>query len=78
MALIVEWTEEAESQLERIIEYLEENWTDREVRNFFTALERGLKIISSKCTTLLHSNRLCEVSWLIHVASAHHSNMVGQ
>ena len=48
MALIIEWTEEAESQLNNILDYLTNRWTQREVSNFFIALEEGLEIISNK------------------------------
>ena len=48
MALAIEWTLEAEKQLDDIIEYLESNWTDREIRNFFRKLEKALKVISNK------------------------------
>lgn len=46
MALDVQWTLEAESQLDHIIEYLENNWTDREIENFFKKLEQGIAAIS--------------------------------
>jgi len=48
MALVIEWTLEAEKQLDDIIEYLESNWTEREIRNFFRKLEKALEVISSK------------------------------
>lgn len=58
MALIVEWTEEAQRQLDGVIEYLEQNWTDREINNFFKKLERDLVIISKKPETFRLSQRL--------------------
>ena len=48
MALVVEWTLEAEKQLDDIIEYLESKWTGREIRNFFRKLEKALEVISTK------------------------------
>jgi plasmid stabilization system protein ParE len=51
MALEVVWAEEAESQLEDIIEYLERNWTEVEIKKFFQRLEDGLKQVSQ------HPNR---------------------
>lgn len=48
MALVIQWTNEAEQHLDNIIEYLEKNWTDREIRNFFRKLEEGLEIIKTK------------------------------
>jgi plasmid stabilization system protein ParE len=46
MALAIKWTLEAEIQLDQIIEYLEKNWTHREIKTFFTKLEEGIKTIS--------------------------------
>jgi hypothetical protein len=34
MALKIVWTRQAENGYDNIIKYLEENWTDREIRNF--------------------------------------------
>jgi plasmid stabilization system protein ParE len=48
MALNIQWTEEAESQLDDIIEYLAANWTEREINNFFNDLEKAIDIISKK------------------------------
>lgn len=48
MALALEWTLEAEKQLDDIIEYLESKWTGREIRNFFRKLEKALEVISTK------------------------------
>ena len=48
MALTIEWTEEAEKQLDNIIEYLETNWTEKEIKSFFRKLEKGIKTISNK------------------------------
>jgi plasmid stabilization system protein ParE len=46
MALEVEWSDTAKLQLDNIINYLEENWTQREIRNFFKSLEKGIETIS--------------------------------
>ena len=46
MALIIKWTDTAKYQLDDIIDYLELNWTDREIRHFFLKLEEGLSTIS--------------------------------
>lgn len=48
MALIIEWTKEAEIQLENILDYLVLNWTQKEVSRFFSDLEEGLEIISNQ------------------------------
>tara|TARA_R110002050_G_C8628822_1_gene488164 strand:+ start:289 stop:579 length:291 start_codon:yes stop_codon:yes gene_type:complete len=47
MALDVHWTLEAETQLDYIIEYLEQNWTEREIETFFKKLEQGIETIST-------------------------------
>lgn len=48
MALEIEWTETAEHQLDGIIEYLETNWTTKEIKQFFTKLEQGVETISAR------------------------------
>jgi len=45
MALTIEWTETAEAQLDNIIVYLESNWTEKEIRQFFKKLEKGIASI---------------------------------
>lgn len=40
------WTEHALSELSGIIEYLEENWTERELRKFSHALDHIVELIS--------------------------------
>lgn len=47
MALEIVWTEEAEEQLEEIITYLEEHWTEKEITKFFKRLEDGLSEIEN-------------------------------
>ena len=42
----IEWTSEAERNLSAIFDYLEENWTQREISNFAERLETNLKYIS--------------------------------
>jgi plasmid stabilization system protein ParE len=46
MALEVVWSEEAESQLDDIVEYLKENWTEKEIERFFNRLEDALNQVS--------------------------------
>ena len=41
------WTDFALSELTKTIEYLEENWTKRELQNFAAKLENTLQLISS-------------------------------
>lgn len=44
MALEVVWTDEANEGLDEIIEHLKDQWTDKEIHNFFTRLEESWKI----------------------------------
>ncbi|MDP4587045.1 MAG: type II toxin-antitoxin system RelE/ParE family toxin [Flavobacteriales bacterium] len=48
MALDIKWTQEAEHQLDDIIEYLTETWTQKEINAFFKKLEKGIKTISDR------------------------------
>ena len=34
MALVVRWTKEAEDTFDEIINYLEDNWSEKEIQNF--------------------------------------------
>jgi plasmid stabilization system protein ParE len=43
MALNIRWSSEAEETFDAIIEYLENKWTEKEVRNF---VQKSLKVIS--------------------------------
>ncbi len=40
------WTDHALSELKDTIEYLEENWTDRELKNFSRELDHTIELIS--------------------------------
>ena len=40
------WTDHALSELENTTEYLENNWTERELRNFFWELDHAIELIS--------------------------------
>lgn len=40
------WTEHALSELQQALDYLEENWTERELRIFASKLEHTIEIIS--------------------------------
>ena len=46
MALKIDWADEANEDLDDIIEYLEEKWTDEQIHNFFTRLEECLTNIT--------------------------------
>jgi len=50
MALAIEWTDTADAQLDDIIEYLESNWTPKEIKQFFNKLEQGIATIASHPT----------------------------
>lgn len=57
MALRISWTDKARYQLDEIIEYLEYNWTEKEISVFFKKLERGLKEISESPSRQKKSQR---------------------
>ena len=40
------WTDFALSELEKTIEYLEQNWTERELRNLAVEIEETLNLLS--------------------------------
>jgi len=42
----VEWTENALNELKATYEYLEENWTEKELKNLSSEIERTIKLIS--------------------------------
>lgn len=42
----IDWSDEASTNLDSIIDYLIVNWTSREIRNFFRNLEKKLAVIS--------------------------------
>lgn len=41
------WTDFALAELRQTIEYLEEHWTEKELRNFASKLENTIRLISS-------------------------------
>ncbi|GAB1447038.1 hypothetical protein MASR2M44_00260 [Bacteroidota bacterium] len=50
MALKIFWTEEAISSYDRIIDYLSQNWTEKEIEKFTKALvKKTHPIILRKC-----------------------------
>ena len=46
MALKIVWSPRSESNFDSIIEYLNKNWTEREVANFLKQVSKRLKFIS--------------------------------
>jgi len=41
----VVWSEEANKNLKKIIQYLEENWTEKEIKKFLKKLNKHISII---------------------------------
>ena len=42
----IEWTDNALNELKATYQYLEENWTEKELRNLSSEIERTIKLIS--------------------------------
>lgn len=57
MALDIFWTAEAEMQLDEVTQFLESNWTDKEITSFFKRLEKSLSAIALNPTTYKLSHR---------------------
>jgi plasmid stabilization system protein ParE len=53
----IEWTFEAEQNLNAIFDYLEATWTEREIKNFTKRLETNLQIISEYPTIFPYYNQ---------------------
>tara|TARA_B100001146_G_C16201073_1_gene444701 strand:+ start:19005 stop:19307 length:303 start_codon:yes stop_codon:yes gene_type:complete len=51
------WTENALAELEEIIEYLEENWSINEVKNFAHELDHTIELISKNPELFQASNK---------------------
>lgn len=51
------WTNHALSELENTIEYLEEYWTERELKNFSKELDHTIELISKNPKLFLVSNK---------------------
>jgi plasmid stabilization system protein ParE len=58
MALKVSWSKEARESLILIIAYLEENWTEKEIRKFLSDLEKQIILVSIKPKTYKKSQKL--------------------
>ena len=61
MALEIVWTPRAERGYEKIIAYLQENWTDREVKNFIQESIRFFELLSEQPQILQKSDKLKNV-----------------
>jgi plasmid stabilization system protein ParE len=57
MALEVIWTPRAEKGFDKIIEYLEKNWTDKEISNFIIETKEFLKLLENNPYLLEPSER---------------------
>jgi plasmid stabilization system protein ParE len=54
----VQWSLEAQENLDKITAYLENNWTNKELEYFFTRLEDQLAIISENPELYKKSSRI--------------------
>ena len=61
------WTDFALKELEKTIEYLEENWTEKELRNLAENIEEKLALISQN-PNLFQASRKSEKSAYIKMA----------
>ncbi len=64
MALEIIWSQEADNNLAAIISYLENNWTEKELKKFASILEEKINLIaeyplSGKQSQRLHGTREC-------------------
>lgn len=76
MALEIIWSIRAEKGFDKIVKYLEENWTEREIRNFMQESQEFFELLkknpimlqSSKKTNLYRGpmNRHTMVTYRIH------------
>lgn len=48
MAKKIIWTPESEKTFEKVLTYLETNWTEKEKTNFITATQKAIQIISQQ------------------------------
>lgn len=52
------WSEEAVENLKKIIHYLEENWTEKEIKKFVQKLEKQILIITIQPDSFPKANNL--------------------
>ncbi len=75
MALEIIWSTRAEKGFDKIVNYLEENWTEREIRNFmeesqefFELLKKNPKMLQASKKANLHRgpmNKLTMVTYKV-------------
>ena len=58
MALVIEWADDAILQLKQLYEYLEAEWTEKEIRIFTKKLDNQLNLISNQPTLYKRSEKL--------------------
>ncbi len=44
----VKWSDEADRNLNKVIKYLEQNWTEREIKKFMKKLNKHISIIQNQ------------------------------
>jgi plasmid stabilization system protein ParE len=54
----VVWSQEAVENLNKIIQYLEENWTEKEIKKFVLMLEKQISIIKTQPDSFPKANKL--------------------
>jgi plasmid stabilization system protein ParE len=57
MALELVWTKRAIQGFDKIVHYLEENWTDKEVRNFIRESDEFFRLLSEYPQLLQKTSR---------------------
>ncbi len=50
------WSEEAVENLKKIIKYLEDNWTEKEIKKFASKLEKQISIIQKQPNSFPKAN----------------------
>ena len=58
MALAIEWTDDAIIQLKQLYNYLEKEWTEKEIKSFTKKLDDQINLISKQPTIYKRSERL--------------------
>jgi plasmid stabilization system protein ParE len=58
MALTIVWSQRAEKGFDRIVKYLEQNWTEREIRNFIRETYDFLELLKLNPYLLEQSNMM--------------------
>lgn len=61
MALKIVWTKRAISEYDKIIKYLEENWTEKEIKNFVQQTDNFLNLLKIYPEILQMTNRRTNV-----------------